>query len=109
MSKILRGIVFIELCQLKIHCFPPKFVSIPGVEFHGIRMLVFLAELNDLQTWSTDISNSYLEAETNEKVFFVTGPKFGDLARHILLIIVKALHGLHSSGACWHDHFADCL
>ena len=71
-------------------------------------MLVFLAELNDLQTWSTDIGNAYLEAETREKVFFITGPEFSDLAGHTL-IIVKALYGLRSSGACWHDWFADCL
>jgi hypothetical protein len=25
------------------------------------------------------------------------------------MIIYKALYGLHSSGACWHDHFSDCL
>jgi hypothetical protein len=67
-----------------------------------------LAELNDLQTWSTDIGNAYLEAETKEKVFFIAGPEFGDLAGHTL-VIVKALYGLRSSGARWHDRFADCL
>ena len=71
-------------------------------------MLVFLAELNDLQTWSTDIGNAYLEAETKEKVFIIAGPEFGDLAGHTL-IIVKALYGLRTSGARWHDRFADCL
>jgi len=25
------------------------------------------------------------------------------------LIICKALYGLHTSGLCWHEHFADCL
>ena len=78
------------------------------VSLHGIQMLVFLAELNGLQTWSTDIGNAYLEAETKEKVFFIAGPEFGDLAGHTL-IIVKALYGLRSSGARWHDRFADCL
>jgi hypothetical protein len=28
------------------------------VSLHGIWMLVFLAELNSLQTWSTDIGNT---------------------------------------------------
>ena len=50
----------------------------------------------------------YLEAETKEKVSFIAGPEFGDLAGHTL-IIVKALYGLRSSGAHWHDCFADCL
>jgi hypothetical protein len=78
------------------------------VSLRGIRTLVFLAELNGLQTWSTDIGNAYLEAETKEKVYFIAGPEFGDLAGHTL-IIVKALYGLRSSGARWHDRFADCL
>jgi Reverse transcriptase (RNA-dependent DNA polymerase) len=54
------------------------------------------------------IGNTYLEAETKEKVFFVASPEFGDLAGHTL-IIVKALYGLWTSRACWHNRFADCL
>jgi Reverse transcriptase (RNA-dependent DNA polymerase) len=79
------------------------------VSQHGIRMLVFLAELNGLQTWCTDIGNAYLEAEMKEKVFFVAGPEFGDLAAGHTLVIVKALHGLRTSRARWHDRFVDCL
>jgi hypothetical protein len=71
-------------------------------------MLVFLAELNDLQIWSTDIGNAYLEAEMKERVFFIAGSEFGELEGHTL-IIFKALYGLRSSGARWHDRFADCL
>jgi hypothetical protein len=38
---------------------------------YGICTLVFLAELNGLQTWwSTDIGNAYLDAKTKEKVYF---------------------------------------
>ena len=33
------------------------------VSLHGLRMLVFLAKLNGLETWATDIGNAYLEAE----------------------------------------------
>jgi Reverse transcriptase (RNA-dependent DNA polymerase) len=78
------------------------------ISLRGIQMLVFLAELNGLQTWSTKIGNAYLEAEMKEKVFFAAGPKFGNLAGHTL-IIVKALYGLRTSRAHWHDRFADCL
>jgi hypothetical protein len=35
----------------------------------GLRLLVFLAELNGLETWATDIGNAYLEAETLKSVF----------------------------------------
>ena len=73
-----------------------------------MRLVVFLAELNDLELWSTDIGNAYLEAKTNEKVVVQAGPEFGELEGH-LLIIVKVLYGLCMSGLCWHECFADCL
>jgi hypothetical protein len=69
-----------------------------------LRLLIFLAELNDLQTWATDIGNAYLEALTSEKVCIIAGPEFGNLQGHVM-IIYKALYGLGSSGARWHDRF----
>jgi hypothetical protein len=78
------------------------------VSLRGIRTLVFLAELNGLETWSTDIGNAYLEAETKERVYIAAGPEFGDLEGHTL-VIFKALYGLRSSGLRWHERFADCL
>ena len=78
------------------------------VSLRGIRMLTFLAELNGLETWCTDIGNAYLESLTQEKVYIVAGPEFGDREGHTLLI-VKALYGLKSSGLRWHERFADVL
>ena len=78
------------------------------VSIRGLRIVLFLAELNDLEVWSTDVGNAYLEAETNEKVYIIAGPEFGSRRDHIL-IIRKALYGLKTSGARWHDRFADCL
>ena len=67
----------------------------------GLHTLVFLAESNNfLETWSMDIGNAYLEDETKEKVYFIAGPEFGNLAGYTLLIIHKALYGLCSSGTC---------
>jgi hypothetical protein len=78
------------------------------VSLRGIRLVIFLAELNGMETWATDIGNAYLEAKTSEKVYIEAGPEFGELEGHVL-VIVKALYGLRSSGARWHDRFADCL
>jgi len=78
------------------------------VSLRGIRMLTFLAELNDLHVWSTDISSAYLESYTKEKVYIVAGPEFGELEGHTL-IINKALYGLKSSGLRWHERFSDVL
>ena len=78
------------------------------VSLRGLRLLIFLAELNELETWATDIGNAYLEAKTSEKVYIVAGPEFGDRESHIL-VIHKALYGLRTSGLRWHERLADCL
>ena len=72
------------------------------VSLRGLRMLIFLAELNQMETWATDIGNAYLEALTSEKVAIIAGPEFGKLEGHTL-VIYKALYGLRSSGARWHE------
>ena len=74
----------------------------------GLRLLIFLAELNNFELWSTDIGNAYLEATTNERVYIIAGLEFDDRQGHTL-IIFKALYGLRSSGLRWHERFADCL
>ena len=71
-------------------------------------MVIFLAELNGLETWATDIGNAYLEAETSEKVFIIAGPEFNELEGHTL-VIFKALYGLRSSGLRWSERFSLCL
>ena len=44
----------------------------------GIYLLLFLAELNELETWSTDIGNAYLETKTLEKVYIIAGREFSE-------------------------------
>ena len=71
------------------------------VSLRGLRMVTFLAELNELQLWATDIGNAYLEAYTSEKVHIIAGPEFTDRKGHTF-IISKALYGLRSSGLRWY-------
>ena len=78
------------------------------VSLRGIRMLTFLGELNELEVWSTDIGNAYLETYTQEKVYIIAGPEFGDREGHTL-VISKALYGLKSSGLRWSERLADVL
>ena len=78
------------------------------VSLHGLCILTFMAELNNLETHATDIGNAYLEAKTYERVYIITGQEFGEIENHIL-VIFKALSGLRSSGSRWHECFADCL
>ncbi|KAL7490393.1 hypothetical protein ACHAWT_000002, partial [Skeletonema menzelii] len=78
------------------------------VSLRGVRFVIFLAQLNELEVYQTDVGNAYLEAYTKEKVFVIAGPEFHELEGHIL-VIVKALYGLKSSGLRWYERFADVL
>ena len=78
------------------------------VSLRGLRLIIFLAELNGMETWAADVGNAYLEAKTSERVYIIAGPEFGDRMDHIL-IIFKALYGLRSSGKMWSQRWSDCL
>ena len=87
---------------------PDESVYSGVVSIRGLRIITFLAELNDLCTWTTDIGNAYLESKTKEKVYIIAGPEFGDRENHIL-VINKALYGLRTSGKRWSEKCADSM
>ena len=68
----------------------------------SLCIVIFLAELNQLELMQGDIGNAYLESYTQEKVYFVARPEFRYLAGHTF-IIDKVLYGLHSSGLQFHE------
>ena len=78
------------------------------VSLRGTRLILFLSELNGLESWGTGLGNDYLESFAKDKGHIVAGPEFGPLEGHNL-IILKSLHGLRKSGLCWHENLADCL
>ena len=71
-------------------------------------LVLFLAELNGLESWGTGIGNSDLEAFTKEKVCIGSSPEFGTVEGHNL-IILKAVCGLRTSGLHWHERLSDWL
>lgn len=71
-------------------------------------MVLFLAELNKLEVWGTDIGNAYLEAYTAEKLYIIAGREFGDWEGHAL-VISRALYRLRTSSLRWHERFAMVL
>ncbi|MGH3054698.1 MAG: reverse transcriptase domain-containing protein, partial [Gaiellaceae bacterium] len=88
---------------------PPKESVYSGVvSTRSIRMCLFLAELNGLTICAADVGNAYLEANTKEKLYIIGGKEFGDLQGHTLTF-KKALYGLRTSGARWHEKMADSL
>ena len=69
-----------------------------GVVFlRNLRLVILLGKLNHLHLWRADIGNAYLEEFTDEKLYIVAGPEFQELEGYIL-IFLKALYGLKSSG-----------
>ena len=88
---------------------PTESVYSGVVSLRGVRLIVFLSELNGLELWQTDIGNAYLEAKTKEKVYVIAGPEFGKELEGHLLVIVRALYGLKTSGLRWHERFGDVL
>jgi hypothetical protein len=81
---------------------PTESVYSGVVSLRGVRLIVFLSELNELELWQTDIGNAYLEAKTKEKVYVIAGPEFGKELEGHLLVIVRALYSLKTSGLRWH-------
>ena len=78
------------------------------VSIRSLRLVIFLAKLNNLEVWGADIGNVYLEAKTKEKLYVVAGPEFEELAGHIL-VLYKALYGLKSSGLRWSQKIHDIM
>ena len=73
-----------------------------------IRIAFVAAVLYALKVIAADVSSAYIQAMTIEKVYTTAGPEFGSTQGRFM-IIVKALYGLRSSGAMWHQHLAESL
>ena len=78
------------------------------VSIRALRLVIFLAKLNNLAVWGADIGNAYLEAKTKEKLYVVAGPEFEELEGHIL-VIYNALYGLKSSALTWSQKIHDIM
>jgi len=74
----------------------------------SVRIALTIAALNDLSVLACNIQNAYLTAECREKVWTRAGPEFGSDAGKIMLV-VRALNGLKSSGAAFRALLAETL
>jgi hypothetical protein len=57
---------------------PLELVYSGVVSLRGFQMVLFLAELNHLDIWATDMGNTYQETYTSDKVYIIAGPEFKD-------------------------------
>ena len=69
-----------------------------------IKLGFLLGDLNNLSVCAGDIGSAYLNSKTKEKVYIIAGPEFGPKLAGKRLIIVKALNGLKTSAARFHEH-----
>jgi len=74
----------------------------------SIRILLVIAALNDLDILATDLQNAYLSAKPRERVWFIAGKEFGSQAGCVV-VVVRALYGLRSSGAAFRAKLAQDL
>ena len=78
------------------------------VKGQSVRLLQVIADANGLDCLCGDVSNAFVNAYTNEKIYCRAGPEFGD-REGCIVIIDKALYGLVTSAERWHAHFSDSL
>ena len=78
------------------------------VSIRSLRLVIFLAKVNNLEVWGADTGNAYLEAKTKEKLYGVADPEFEELEGHIL-VIDKAIYGLKSSSLRWAQKIHDIM
>ena len=62
----------------------------------GIRLVLFIAELNGLESWEIDVGNAHLEAFSKDKFYIVAGHEFRPLEGYYL-ITEKTLYRLRTS------------
>jgi len=67
-----------------------------------------LAVLNNLDVFAADFGNAYLNAPCREKTWTRAGKEFGSDEGSVM-IIVRALYGLKTSGTAWRAAFAEKL
>ena len=88
---------------------PPSSITYSSVVARdSVRLAFLMAALNDLDILACDIGNAYLNAKCREKLWTTAGPEFVNEQGSVMLI-VRALYGLKSSGAAWRSKLADTL
>jgi hypothetical protein len=90
-----------RLCARGDQTEPPKEITYSSVvSRESIRIAFTYAAMLDLDIRIADVGNAYLYAPTNEHLYTICGPEFGEDEGKIA-IIVRALYGLKGSGAAY--------
>ena len=81
------------------------------VPIHNIHLILLMPKLYDLTIYQAAVrKNAYLEAFTEENIYFITGREFTTFGmEHHILIISKVLYEFYTSGKWLHEGFTDML
>ena len=74
----------------------------------SVRIAPTITALNGLEVMACDIQNAYLTAKCHENIWTTAGPEFGSESGEIMLV-VRALYRLKSSGAAFRSLLAETL
>jgi hypothetical protein len=80
-----------------------------AVKGMSVKILHVVAHQQGQNQLCGDVTNAFVQAYINKKVYAVAGLEFGLKLVGNILIIRKALYGLVSSSERWHSHFTDML
>ena len=75
----------------------------------SVRIAFLLAALNKLDVLTGDIGNAYLNAPTQEKIYYRAGLEWGGQMEGAICVIVRALYGLQTSANAWRTHMCSTL
>ena len=88
---------------------PPSSITYSRfVSRESVGVSFILASLNDLEIFSCDMGNAYLNAKCREKLWTESGAEFGT-EKVMVMIIEISLYGLKSSGDSWRAKLAETL
>ena len=73
-----------------------------------IKVCFLIGDLHELAVCVGEIGSVFLQGLTREKIYIIAGPELGPLAGQIL-IVYKALYGLKTSAARFHQHLTTTL
>ena len=74
----------------------------------SLRIALTVAALNDLDIFTCDIQNAYLNVKCQEKIWTIAGPEFG-VEEGTLMIEKIVIYGLKLSGAAFRAKLAGVL
>lgn len=89
---------------------PPSTMTYASVvSRESVRIAFLIAAMNGLDILAGDIGNAYLNAETEEKIWYRAGKEWGAQTEGCVCVIKRALYGLKSSANRWRAHISSTL